>query len=67
MKEYTAIYSTKSLTNVQYSFEAEDLYSAVGFCQGKFTVFPNVVIIENTPNGRANEGLVVWVNGYVVI
>ena len=67
MKEYTAIYSTETLKNIQYSFKADNLDSAVEFCQSKFTSFPNIIIVENTPNGRANEGLVVWANDNIVL
>lgn len=67
MKEYTAIYSTETLKNIQYSFKAENLDSAVEFCQSKFTSFPNIIIIENLPNVRAKEGLVVWANDNIVL
>ena len=67
MKEYTAIYSTESIKNIQYSFKAENLDSAVEFCQSKFTSFPNIIIVENSPNGRTNEGLVVWANDNIVL
>ena len=67
MKEYTAIYSTETLKNIQYSFKAENLDSAVEFCQSKFTSFPNIIIVENTTNERANEGLVVWANDNIVL
>ena len=66
MKEYTAIYSTEALKNIQYSFKAEVTEAAVDFCKFKFSAFPNVIIVENTPDGKANEGRVVWANGYNV-
>ena len=67
MKEYTAIYSTESIKNIQYSFKAKNLDSAVKFCRSKFTAFPDIIIVEGKPNGRTNEGLVVWANGYIVL
>ena len=67
MKEYTAIYSTEALKNIQYSFKAKGTEAAVNFCNFKFSAFPNVIIVENTPNGNANEGRVVWANGYNVL
>ena len=66
MKEYTAIYSTEAIKNIQYSFKAEGTEAAVDFCEFKFSAFPNVIIIENTPYGKANKGWVVWANGYNV-
>ena len=67
MKTYTAIYSTKAISNIQYSFKAEYVDSAVEFCRGKFTSFPGIIIVENTAEGKANEGIVVWANGSIVL
>ena len=67
MKTYTAIYSTKAISNIQYSFKAESVDSAVEFCRGKFTSFPGIIIVENTAEGKANEGIVVWANGSIVL
>lgn len=67
LKEYTAIYSTESIKNIQYSFKAENLDSAVQLCQSKFTAYPNIIIVKNTPDGKANEGMVVWANGEIVL
>lgn len=67
MKTYTAIYSTKVISNIQYSFEAESVDSAVEFCRGMFTSFPDIIIVENTAEGKANEGIVVWANGSIVL
>lgn len=67
MKTYTAIYSTKVISNIQYSFEAESVDSAVEFCRGMFTSFPGIIIVENTAEGKANEGIVVWANGCIVL
>lgn len=61
MKQFTAIYSTESLKNIEYSFKAADTEAAVDFCKFKFSTFPNITIVENTDeNGHANEGRVVW-------
>ena len=66
MKTYTAIYSTTSLKNIQYSFVSENLKSALDFSSTKFSCFPNIILVENTEGGKANEGVVVWANGYEV-
>lgn len=66
MKEFTAIYSTKAIKNIQYSFCAEDVDSAIMYASAKFSSFPNVVIIENFEGSKANEGVVVWANGEFV-
>ena len=67
MKQFTAIYSTSKIGTMQYSFKASDLDSAVEFCHCKFIVWPHVVIVENTHNDeKANEGKIVWANGYAV-
>ena len=68
MKIYTAFYSTKAISNIQYSFVAEDIESAVEFCKCNFpSAFPKIVILENSPAVKANEGLVVWANGNIVL
>lgn len=68
MKEYTAIYSTEKMNNIQYSFKAEDTSSAVVFMSKHLGAFPQIVLVENTePLGKANEGKVVWVNGNEVL
>ena len=67
MKTYTAIYSTKAISNIQYSFEAKSVDSAVEFCRSMFTSFPGIIIVENTAEGKANEGIVVWANGSIVL
>lgn len=66
MKEYTAIYSSETIKNIQYSFRAEDLPQALDFCEHKFSTFPAVIIVENFADSKANEGLVVWANGHEV-
>ena len=64
--EYTAIYSTESIKGVQYSFEANDVNDAIAFASQKFASFPNIAIIENDEDGRANHGLLVFLNGEVI-
>lgn len=66
MKEFTAIYSTETIKNIQYSFKSDDLSAALSFANSKFSAFPNIILVENTPEGRANEGRVVWANGFEV-
>lgn len=63
MKEYTAIYSTKAIKNIQYSFNAENAEAAVDFARSYFTTFPEIIIVENFEGSMANEGIVVWANG----
>ncbi|MBR5184047.1 MAG: hypothetical protein IKW15_06225 [Bacteroidales bacterium] len=64
MKTYTAIYSTEAIKNIQYSFKAEDVDSAIVYAHNKFNAFPNVAIIENTRlEEKANEGRLVFLNG----
>lgn len=66
MKEFTAIYSTKAIKNIQYSFSAENAEAAVEFASSYFTIFPELIIVENFEGSKANEGVVVWVNGEFV-
>ena len=66
MKEFTAIYSTKSIKNIQYSFKAESAEAAVEFASSYFTNFPELIIVENFDGSKANEGVVVWINGEFV-
>jgi hypothetical protein len=66
MKEYTAIYSTKAIKNIQYSFNAENAEAAVEFASSYFTTFPELIIVENFEGSKANEGVVIWANGEFV-
>lgn len=71
MKNYTAIYSTESIKNFQYSFDSENLESALGFCSYKFSCFPNIILVEHPEGftyneGKGVKGVVVWANGYEV-
>lgn len=55
MKNYTAIYDTATLNNVQYSFKAENMEKAVEFCKGYFNVpVKNIVCdsLEAEFNGK---------------
>ena len=38
MKNYTAIYSTKAIQGINYSFQAENDQAAVDYCKNKFSV-----------------------------
>ncbi len=38
MKNYTAIYSTETIKNIEYAFKAENMEAAELFCQNKFSV-----------------------------
>lgn len=69
MKKYTAIYSTNALKNIQYSFDAKNIESAIEFCKGKFEQYSNLAIIENNHDfidKKANEGILVYFNGFIV-
>lgn len=66
MKEFTAIYSTKAIKNIQYSFNAENAEAAVEFASSYFATFPELIIVENFEGSKANEGIVVWANGEFV-
>ena len=70
MKNYTAIYSTEALKGIHYSFESENLEEAVEFCSAKFSQYPNIAIVENNHDfidKSGNEGILVYLNGEVVI
>lgn len=68
MRNYTAIYSTKAIKNIQYGFTAEDAESAVNFCRGYFSdgAFEQMIIIENPVDVEPTKGTVVWANGFEV-
>lgn len=66
MKEFTAIYSTKTIKNIQYTFKAEGSSEAVKFASSYFTTFPELIIVENFEGSKANEGVVIWINGEFV-
>jgi hypothetical protein len=66
MKEFTAIYSTKAVKNIQYSFNAETAEAAIEFANSNFVAFPELIIVENFEGSKANEGIVVWANGEYV-
>ena len=71
MREFTAIYGE---SNTMYSFKAASINNAIEFVKGKFdeSVQASMVIIENTPDGRADEGKIIYAHGkrignYVVV
>ena len=48
MKQYTAIYSTKTLKNIQYAFQAVDGNMAKKFCHQKFNTTDIIIRDEET-------------------
>ena len=68
LMEYTAIYSTRTLKGVQYTFQSDSVQSAIRYASGKFGCFPNLVIIENDEDEVEDwtRGRVVFLNGDVV-
>ena len=46
MKNYTAIYSTEKIKNIEYSFKAKNMSQAIKFRKEKFSA-KRVKIIEN--------------------
>lgn len=66
MKEFTAIYSTKAIKNIQHSFDAENAEAAVEYASSCFAAFPELIIVENFEGSKANEGIIVWANGEFV-
>lgn len=53
MANYTAIYSTENLKNIEYAFKAENLEAAKQFIDWKF--MKNDFIIRNDDNGEEVE------------
>lgn len=49
MKNYTAIYSTETIKNIEYAFKAENIKSAKVFCKTKFSV-KEIKIVEDNEN-----------------
>jgi len=45
MKNYTAIYSTKAIKNIQYSFSAVNMEVAKEYAKKKFSV-KRIIIVE---------------------
>ena len=43
MENFTAIYSTESMKDINYSFKAKDMASAIEYCQWKFSVTVKIV------------------------
>lgn len=48
MKQYTAIYSTETLKNIQYAFQAVDGNMAKRFCHQKFNTTDIIIRDEET-------------------
>jgi len=46
MKNYTAIYSTATISNIMYAFTAENLQAAELFCKEKFSA-SEITIVED--------------------
>ena len=46
MADFTAIYSTKAIKNIHYSFKAESFAKALEFCKWKFSVEITNLICE---------------------
>ena len=67
MKTFTAIYSTKAIKGIQYTFKADDVDGAIVYAKNKFNAFPQIAIIENTrEEEKANEGRLVFLNGDII-
>jgi len=43
MENFTAIYSTESIKDINYSFQAEDMASAINYCKTKFNFVVKIV------------------------
>ena len=46
MENFTAIYSTESIKDINYSFQAKDMASAIAYCNEKFNV-PVKIVCDN--------------------
>ena len=62
MKNYTAIYSTEKLKNIQYSFCAENLERAKDFCKYKFSVPVENIICHSINHKYFGKGKVIEIN-----
>lgn len=61
MKNYTAIYDTDTMTNVGYSFKAENLEKALEFCKMKFSVHVKKIIESETwYQDEKGKDIIVW-------
>lgn len=62
MKKFTAQYNTEKMNGVQYSFESENLESAIEFCKQKFTAaaFNTIIIYEHQGNDWDGVMEAVW-------
>lgn len=43
MENFTAIYSTEAIKDINYSFKAKDMTSAIAYCKEKFNVTVKIV------------------------
>lgn len=66
MKEFTAKYDTKTMTGVEYSFNAESREEAIAFARRKFTAFPEVEIYEDTGSRISCDGELFFKGGEIV-
>jgi hypothetical protein len=60
---FTAIYSTKLIKNIHYSFKANGAEEAISFAKHKFANFPEIKILQNEEDGKADEGKLIFLNG----
>ena len=67
MKQFTAVYSTRALKGIQYSFKAEDVKEAISYASYKFWEFPNIAILLNEDEEESADcGRLVFLNGDVI-
>ncbi len=48
--EFTAVYNTETLKNVEYSFNADSVEKAIAFCRNKFKVKDIFIVNNNNRN-----------------
>lgn len=53
MKEFTAIYCTKTMKNVMYYFKAESFKDAKNYCKHKFTA--KTIWLKNEETGKTHK------------
>lgn len=46
MKNFTAIYSTQTISNINYSFKAKSMAAAKRFAKDKFNVFKVKIVLD---------------------
>ena len=47
MKDYTAVYSTKAIEGINYSYKAENDQAAINFCKGYFSAEMEKIICDD--------------------